>query len=166
MGILFIGVSIGLFFGVFLGVLANVIYRKLRILNRLPVFKWHRHTGQLILAWEKLKGRNPVIKLGNERAMPLLEAGLRFTYKDKPAYIIDTQTGEPFKIHTPEMEYPWPNAHHRLKAHMSIREERAANASNPDATNWAKYGAIAGAVSVFLVFITLIVLWQSVRRFA
>lgn len=167
MGILLIGVAIGIIFGSAISLLLAAVVRKLVRDGKVAVFHHRRNTGEVTLNWQKVKGGSPTMKIDGQSAKPLLAPDFRFTFLGRPAFMIDTKTGEPFQIGpNVDPERLWPNAYDRLKAHVGVREEKAANSSNPDALNWAKIGAIAGGVSVLLVFIVLVVIWQTVGGLA
>lgn len=154
MGVLFIGVIIGIIFGLAFGAFGVIIQQRLRNKDRTAVFQMKEETGQVFLNWVRTKGRTPLVKVEGEPTIPTPDGVRPRMFMGRPCFFQDTRSGEYFNPKPGQsMEEPWPDAYDRARAYAGIRERNAADSVNDDNVNWAKYGAIMGAVAVMLLVI-------------
>lgn len=160
--LLFVGAAIGVFIGV-IGYKFALTEKK-RKTN--PIFTYHPKTRQLSLTWQKIQGKHPKIRVGTkDTVLPELDPHTRFVFEERPSFMIDTVTGEPFNpFPTQAMPHVWPNARHRMEAMKDIREKKVSDSIEGNDWNMAKIGVLLGGISVFLLVLLLVIVWNFVRQ--
>ncbi len=74
-------------------------------------------------------------------------------------FLLNAKNGLPCRL-SESQTYEWPTAYDMVVPYIDGRSETMARATKTDGTQWAKIGAIAGAVSILVLFMLLYFVFQ------
>ena len=151
----------GLIGGLVLGLVGRAIWLEIKRRGQQARFEVNPDTDEVTLRWVNTPtAKRPVEKINGKPAIPILRRKIRKLFQGRPAFFVDSITGEAFDPVPPKQANPWPTAFDRAKKYKSVRETRIANAAdNNNAMDIMKIGAIAAiiaaAAGIIMVFMLM-----------
>lgn len=161
------GIGSFLFAAYFIGIVSGAIMA--------PLWRLVKHRGasmfivtdddtmNLRVKWQRLNGANPKVRTTKgQDAMPTRLG--KYAYdagRGVSAYTIDAKTGEAYRAGPGPTD--WPTARDRAIAFMDTRDKKAAMSATENGADWAKIGAIMGAVAVLMTIMILGVIYNFLK---
>lgn len=161
--------------GIGIGTMAGPLVRYMKRYGATRIILWDPDKMTVRDRWKHLRGKAPTVKIDGKAAKPLLAGNYRHESNgSKPCFILNTRNGLPMRIEDrPEIlraladdesqAVVWPTAYDVAEMYADGREERISNSSRDKGADYAKWGAIAGGVAVFLMVVMLGLVFQMMR---